>query len=264
MSDCNRSGITTRSNPNPGNAGKIFCNPRDCGWMVDSMQSICNPAIYPKSGLWFCNPSNRTNNRLNQHNRTGLHLDCKTTEDYKTVDRIVSTSWEIHNPFEPFAIRFWILCNPNAIKTDCALIGPDVTELQLDSRMCPANPDKGSLQSCHNQNELRRDCQNPGNAGTIFCNPGDCGCIVYVRGNPFAILYNPIGLRLDCKTTKDCQRIEKIATKSWEIHELQANLPQLSKNWHLIAICRGSQRNPTKTLAMPAQSFAILGIAIGL
>ena len=51
MSDCNRSSITTRSNPNPGNAGTIFCNPRDCGWMVDSTQSMCNPVIYPKSGL---------------------------------------------------------------------------------------------------------------------------------------------------------------------------------------------------------------------
>ena len=60
--------------------------------------------------------------------------------------------------------RFWILCNPIAIKTDCALIGPDGTELRppvrglrLDWRMCPVNPNKGRrgpFQSCRNPDHL--------------------------------------------------------------------------------------------------------------
>jgi hypothetical protein len=85
-----------------------------------------------------------------------------------------------------------------------------------------------------------------------------------IQGNPFTILYNPIGLRRDCKTAMDCQGIERLAKQSWEIHNPHANLSKLSHNSRPIAIGRASQRDPTKTLGLPAQSFAILGIAIGL
>ena len=79
-----------------------------------------------------------------------------------------------------------------------------------------------------------------------------------IQGNPFAILFNPIGLRRDCKTAKDCQKFERIATKSWEIRESHT---KLSQNSRPIAIGRVSPRDPTQILATPAQSFAIPGIA---
>ena len=84
-----------------------------------------------------------------------------------------------------------------------------------------------------------------------------------IQGNPFTILYNPIGLRRDCKTAKDCQEFERIATKSWEIHESYANHAKLSQNPCPIAIGRVSPRDPTQIQEMPAKYFAIPGIAVG-
>ena len=71
-----------------------------------------------------------------------------------------------------------------------------------------------------------------------------------IQGNPFVILYNPIELQRDCKTVKDCQGIKIIATKSWEIYKLHANLSKLSQNLHPTAISWVSQRDPTKPLAI--------------
>ena len=47
----------------------------------------------------------------------------------------------------------------------------------------------------------------------------------YKDGNPDRNLHNRIELRWDCETAKDCQGIERIAPKSWEIHKLQENIP---------------------------------------
>ena len=63
-----------------------------------------------------------------------------------------------------------------------------------------------------------------------------------IQGNPCAILYNPIGLRRDCKTAMDCQGIERLAKQSWKIHNPHANLSKLSHNSRPIAICRPAQK----------------------
>ena len=97
--------------------------------------------------------------------------------------------------------------------------------------------------------------QNTGNAGTIFCNPGDCGGIADSRQsncnpvsrhptghriaidpelalfrNPFQIAaqpnltdsnqHNQTGSQLDCRTTKDCNAIDMIALR---LHVLQVD-----------------------------------------
>ena len=61
---------------------------------------------------------------------------------------------------------------------------------------------------------------------------------------------------------KDCQGIRRIASKSWEIHKLQENVPDCPR----IGILSQSVRecNPPKTVAMPAQPFSILGIVAKL
>ena len=63
--------------------------------------------------------------------------------------------------------------------------------------------------------------KNPGNAGTIFCNPGYCKGIRQIQGNPIAIDLNQhsrTGLRLDCKSAKDCKATEETAPKSMVLH----------------------------------------------
>ena len=55
-----------------------------------------------------------------------------------------------------------------------------------------------------------------------------------------------------------------IAPKSREIPKLQENISSCPQNRHPFAIGQGSECGPPETPAMPAQSFAILGIAVEL
>ena len=86
-----------------------------------------------------CQNSQDANSDRNLHNHIELRRDCKTAMNCQGIARIASKSWQIH-------------------------------KLQANVPNCPRICIR--LQSVRSRNAIPK---NPGNAGTIFCNPGDCG-----------------------------------------------------------------------------------------
>ena len=87
----------------------------------------------------ICQKSQDANSDRNLHNHIELRRDCKTAMNCQGIARIASKSWQIH-------------------------------KLQANVPNCPRICIR--LQSVRSRNAIPK---NPGNAGTIFRNPGDCG-----------------------------------------------------------------------------------------
>ena len=208
----------------------IFAICMDCNWISDFMQSYNN--------------SNR------------LRFDCTRWHGIATIDGLQpgqeipnkgrrGPSQSSHNQdhlFTNLTIAPWLQvgCNPGTIDTDCNQM-PSVVITIWTIKL--------------SREEISKILALPTQYFAIL------GIVVglQIRGNPFTILYNPIELRRNCKTGKDCQGIKEL---HWSPGK-STNRTLTSPNCPGIAIGRVPQRDPTKTLAMPARSFAILGIVMG-
>ena len=220
-------------------------------------QSQCNPVSIRR----LCQDGNSDRNR---HNQIELQQDCKTAKDCQRIERIAPKSRTIHNP-RPDQSAFQAICTAiamqihnritiNAIRLQSTKSNWIATRLPGDRRIAPKSRDIHKLQptvpdcpqnppefpQClHNLLQFRA-IQRIGTGLQIRCNPVSTrptGLRIATerpqesQSRPsFAIhpgrnRHNQTRLQLDCKTTKDCNSIGRVASK---LHGLQGNRDQQS------------------------------------
>ena len=109
----------------------------------------------PQGGIMTSNPSNLLQS---------FHTDCISIPPPVTQHR-PTTRESYHNPVDCGSIRGLLVdCKYNAILTRSRRIATKCSKLV-----------QGWPKSQPDRSPPKISAQNPGNAGTVFCNPGDCG-----------------------------------------------------------------------------------------
>ena len=131
-----------------------FAPPQVTG--LQSTQNCLSFATHPRSR------HNRPKNDLNQHNQTGLQLDCKTKKDCKAIGWIVlklhGLQVNCSNCTSHRGIRTGNplnLLQSSYFHTDCASILPQVTQHQPTTQKANRNP-----QSPHNPGAITKSTSN--------------------------------------------------------------------------------------------------------
>ena len=203
----------------------------------------------PQGGIMTSNPSNLLQS---------FHTDCisisppshRAPTYHKKILPQSCGLW-----INPWIVgRLQIQCNPHTIQTDCSQmqqIGPGLD--QIAAGLEPTQTGPGRDISSKPRQCRQRLLQPAGDCGGLGSLASDCD-----QNIGRAILTAVLTIQLNCD---DIAKLRRVARGNTQIARKRPRLPQ---NLHPFAIGQGSECNPPKTVAMPAQSFSILGIVAKL